>query len=89
MSSTVSVAGSLFQEEKALKGVRRSRFSMHLNTRRARRWLLVQLVSVPVETAGEDSGSFGSPWRHQVARHRSLGCLLDEHLSTARCYRGF
>lgn len=88
MSSTVSVAGSLFQEEKALKGVRRSRFSMHLNTRRARRWLLVQLVSMPVEGSGEDSSAI-HPARQYAGPHKSLGCLLDEHLSTGRCYRGF
>jgi hypothetical protein len=36
-------------EEGILKDARRSRFSFHFNTLRRRRWVLVQLVSVPVD----------------------------------------
>jgi len=35
-------------EETVMRGVRRSRFSFHFGTRRTRRWLLVQWISVPV-----------------------------------------
>ena len=48
MASTfVSSIGKL--EEGAMGGIRRSRFSFHLRTPGARRWLLVQLVSVPMK----------------------------------------
>jgi hypothetical protein len=33
--------------DKALHGISRSRLSLHFNTARKRRWLLVQLVSAP------------------------------------------
>ncbi|MEA2572761.1 MAG: hypothetical protein QOH93_59 [Chloroflexia bacterium] len=55
MSSTLSITNSLNAQEEALfKGVRRSRFSFHLNTRRVRRWLLIQMVSVPVSATAEE-----------------------------------
>ena len=55
MSSTLGMANSLNTQEEALfKGVRRSRFSLHLNTRRVRRWLLIQMVSVPVSATAEE-----------------------------------
>lgn len=40
-------------EDNALRGVRRSRFSFHFMTRRTRRWLLVQWVSVPVRAKAD------------------------------------
>ena len=40
-------------DENALRGVRRSRFSFHFMTRRTRRWLLVQWVSVPVRAKAD------------------------------------
>ncbi len=55
MSSTLGMTNSLSAQEEALfKGVRRSRFSLHLNTRRVRRWLLIQMVSVPVSAAAQE-----------------------------------
>lgn len=54
MATTLGITNSLAaQEESLLKGVRRSRFSLHLNTRRVRRWLLIQMVSVPVSATAE------------------------------------
>lgn len=52
MASTISMTSPI---EEPIKGVRRSRFSFHLNTPRVRRWLLVQLVSVPVEEVEEET----------------------------------
>jgi hypothetical protein len=48
MASTVGIANPF---EESIKGVRRSRFSFHFNTPRVRRWLLVQLVTLPVDEA--------------------------------------
>ena len=63
MSSTLGMTNSLNTQEEALfKGVRRSRFSFHLNTRRVRRWLLIQMVSVPVSATAEEGEA-------PVARH--------------------
>ena len=54
MSTTLGMTSSLgVKEEAVLTGVRRSRFSFHLNTRRVRRWLLIQVVSVPVSATAE------------------------------------
>ncbi len=63
MSSTLGMAKSLTPQEEAIfKGVRRSRFSFHLNTRRVRRWLLIQVVSIPVSATGEEAEA-------PIARH--------------------
>ncbi|HYO48851.1 MAG TPA: hypothetical protein VEW94_03275 [Chloroflexia bacterium] len=49
-----SIVSSIAQlDATPVKGVRRSRFSLHLNTPRVRRWLLVQIVSIPVVAGGE------------------------------------
>jgi len=65
-------------EETLLRGVRRSRFSLHFNTLRTRRWLLVQWVSAPVQATGE--------WLDRIARRLSreqsrpsLGNLFDQY----------
>jgi hypothetical protein len=64
--------------EEMLRGVRRSRFSLHFNTLRTRRWLLVQWVSAPVQATGE--------WLEGIARRLnqeqsrpSLGNLVDQY----------
>ena len=46
--STVN-ANTLQSEENIFRGAHRSRFSFHFNFLRRRQWLLVQLVSVPVD----------------------------------------
>ena len=47
MLSISNVDGLTATRNEALRGIRRSRFSLHLNTARRRRWLLVQLVTAP------------------------------------------
>ena len=52
MAATFSITNPApSRESLALKGVRRARYSFHFVTRRTRRWLLVQWVSVPRETS--------------------------------------
>jgi hypothetical protein len=51
MASTVGIANPF---EEPMKGVRRSRFSFHFNTPRVRRWLLVQLVTLPVDATADE-----------------------------------
>ena len=55
MASSVTLAnptGGL--DDMASRGIRRSRLSVHFNTPRRRRWLLVQLVSMPLNNAIEE-----------------------------------
>lgn len=47
MLSISNMDGLTATRNEALKGIKRSRFSLHLNTARRRRWLLVQLVTAP------------------------------------------
>jgi len=55
MASTIGISGPhRHTEDGILKGARRSRISFHLRTFRVRRWLLVQLISVPVTEEIED-----------------------------------
>ncbi len=49
----LSLADSGLLEELE-KQTRRSRLSLHLNTRKRRRWLLIQLVSIPVSNLMEE-----------------------------------
>ncbi len=54
MASTIGMVSRTEQlGEAVLNGVKRSRFSLHFNTRRMRHWVLVQLVRVPVQTGEE------------------------------------
>lgn len=83
MPSTATIASSPMYDEPTLRGARRSRFSFHLNTRRSRRWLLVQLVSVPLHDTEHDAA--GPAFRHaqrQAAQHRTLGQLLDSYANS-------
>jgi hypothetical protein len=57
MTSSIGNVGLFAKaDDSALKGIRRSRISLHLRTHRVRHWVLVQFVSVPVpvEEAHED-----------------------------------
>ncbi len=67
-------------EEGVLKDTRRSRFSFHFNTMRRRRWVLVQMVSVPVdrENAQPDSSLQRAVEAQVAARPARVGNLLDE-----------
>ncbi|HEX9988352.1 MAG TPA: hypothetical protein VGE45_07735 [Chloroflexia bacterium] len=76
-----SIVSSIAQlEATPVKGVRRSRFSLHLNTPRVRRWLLVQLVSIPV-AGGE--GERQTPTTHlrkpQPAIPDPMSRLMDDY----------
>ena len=87
MSATIGMTNSLSAREEALfKGVRRSRFSFHLNTRRVRRWLLIQMVSVPVSaTAEEGEAPVARHARKSVAPAQTPTQLLDAY-ETGRLY---
>ncbi len=77
MASTL-ITPALMVEEPALKGAHRSRLSVHFNTRRVRRWFLVQMVSVPV-TAPEDSQSSIANYRPQDRQRQTLGAIVDRY----------
>lgn len=59
-------------------GVRRSRFSLHFNTPRARRWLLVQLVSVPADKEKGPEGMTPGPLPLATERRESYNRVLDD-----------
>jgi hypothetical protein len=84
MPSTLQMAGPLAAtDDAAIAGVRRSRLSIHLTTLRVRRWLLVQLVSVPLHATNSeptpDNASFA---RAETPRHAALDRLVDEYMTT-------
>lgn len=80
MTSTATIANSPTYDEPALGGIRRSRFSFHLNTRRSRRWLLVQLVSIPLEGTEQKLDRAASRHaREQTAQHKTLDQLVDSY----------
>ncbi len=61
-----------------LKGARRARLSIRFNTPRMRRWLLVQLVTMPVQ--GEPDEATGLLALRQARPARpTLGQLLDHY----------
>ena len=83
MPSTYQMAGPLTPADEAvIAGVRRSRFSIHLSTPRVRRWLLVQLVSIPVHVPAKepnaDNASFAPA---QAPTHTHLDRLLDDYVT--------
>ena len=60
MATTIGMTGPVpLLDDTASRGAHRSRFSNHFNTPRVRRWLLVQVVSVPVSEDPDpyDSGA--------------------------------
>jgi hypothetical protein len=78
MSSTIGMVGPLpALEDKALTGTRRSRLSLHFNTPRVRRWLLVQLVTMPV---GETEEQIETRYNHNQAQEPgSLANIVDQY----------
>lgn len=73
--------------DKALKGISRSRFSFHFNTGRKRRWLLVQLVSAPALPVAEQIEQ-PTPYRTPQPERLDYSHLLDNFQSsrmTTRC----
>jgi hypothetical protein len=67
-------------DDPVLKGVRRSRLSIHMTTPRVRRWLLVQLVSIPVEETFED-GAGAQPYMRPMRTNqsRTYQQLIDDY----------
>ena len=77
-----SIVSSIAQlEATPIKGVRRSRFSFHLNTPRVRRWLLVQFVSIPVAADGEGERQTRTTHlrKAQPAPHEPMSRLMDDY----------
>jgi hypothetical protein len=66
-------------DEPVSPSVRRSRLSFHLTTRRVRRWLLVQLVSMPVEPEQEREARHVSAVRPQQEKDGGFNRLLNEY----------
>ena len=55
MASTIGTVGRAVQPDEAvLNGMKRSRLSLHVNTRRVWHWISAQLVSVSMQTEDED-----------------------------------
>jgi hypothetical protein len=61
MLSISNVDGLTATRNEALRGIKRSRFSLHLNTARRRRWLLVQLVTAPAIDRSPDEAQYHAP----------------------------
>ena len=79
MTSNISALGpATIIRDGAAPGVRRSRFSFHINTPRRRRWLLVQLVSVPDDSVQNDEVELYHTLRSKTPRP-SLGRLVDDY----------
>jgi hypothetical protein len=83
MPSTLQMAGPLTPADDAvIAGVRRSRLSIHLSTPRVRRWLLVQLVSVPVHANNKEPNADNASLAPAHApAHAHLGRLLDDYIT--------
>jgi hypothetical protein len=79
MATNAQIAGPT-----APADIRRFRISLHLNSALRRRWLLVQMVSIPAGDPQDDNRWTGweaaiSPWSERPER-RTLASLLDDHL---------
>ena len=61
-----------------LKGARRARLSIHFNTPRMRRWLLVQLVTMPAQSEPDEVTALLALRQARPARP-TLGQLLDHY----------
>jgi hypothetical protein len=75
------VSRAVQPDEALLNGIKRSRFSLHFNTRRMRNWLLVQLVRVPVQAIDEQETTSSQPEQASGSR-TTIGRLLDDYLTT-------
>ena len=86
MASAISMASSVARaDEQVLNGARRSRFSLHFKTPRVRRWLLVQIVSVPV---GEEKEEVSRSLTKQAeAAQPTVSHLLDEYVLSSQARR--
>ncbi len=81
MASTIGVVGRAVQPDEAMRNVmKRSRFSLHFNTRRVRRWFLVQLVSIPVQAVDEQETASAQPVQFRGSRTTIKG-LVDDYMA--------
>jgi hypothetical protein len=81
VASTIGMVGRAVQPgEAVLNGVKRSRFSLHFNTRRVRRWVLVQLVRVPAQTGDEQETASARPV-HFRGPQATIERLLDDYMA--------
>ena len=79
MASTVGIVGRAVQPDEAvLNGIKRTRLSLHFNTRRVRRWLLVQLVRGPVQTGDEQETTSAQPVQFRGPQ-TTIKRLLDDY----------
>lgn len=79
MGTTISMAKPI---EAPLKGARRSRLSLHFNTPRVRRWLLVQLVSIPLDEIDEDESpelAYRAHTQVQPHKYDQLAQVVDNY----------
>jgi hypothetical protein len=91
MASTLQMTGRLAPvDEVSVAGVRRSRFSLHLNTPHVRRWLLVQWVSTPVGGTGKQpQAAQRSQAQTEATGRDNLGRRLDDYLDARTLRRSF
>ncbi|HKP52958.1 MAG TPA: hypothetical protein VJ183_09930 [Chloroflexia bacterium] len=83
MASTMGMVGRAVQPDEAVRNVmKRSRFSLHFNTRRVRRWFLVQLVSIPVQAVDEQETASAQQSVQFRASQPTMGRLLDDYMAT-------
>lgn len=80
MASLTGTISSLAPSNGALaEGVRRSRLSIHFNTPSRRRWLLVQLVSIPVAWTEEHNEKLARSAKAHQERPLGYGRLLEDY----------
>ncbi|MEO5951004.1 MAG: hypothetical protein ABIQ44_00875 [Chloroflexia bacterium] len=72
------LSNTIAHENQALKGINRSRFSLHFNFFHRRRWLLVQLVSAPTITSTDENTTYTFN-AQPIENHRGLSNPLEEY----------
>lgn len=83
MASSLTVTGTQsFLEEARAKGTHRSRLSIHLNTARRRRWLMVQLITMPNSSVDDSEDSLQAHNR-QVEPTTGWQHLVDDFQRTS------
>jgi len=79
----------VIQKDNALNGIHRSRLSLHFNTARKRRWLMVQLVTAPTlpnPTIGqtEHPTPYAAPEPERAGYHHMIDSFQAGSIAT-RC----
>jgi hypothetical protein len=83
VASTIGMVGRAVQPDEAvLRGMKRSRFSLHVMTRRVRYWVLVQLVSVPVQTVNaQENTAAAQPMQYRNPQP-TVERLMNDYIAT-------